>query len=69
MDHRLTRSSRWALVGALLAITLFQAGGALLAYRPATALLLARPQALGHHLSARVGAGVQTVATLAEVVR
>ncbi len=68
MDGRVARSSRWALAGAVLAIALFQVGGALLAYRPANALLLACPQALGHHLSVRVGAGLEAVVTLAEVV-
>lgn len=69
MHYRLARPSRWAFAGAVLAIALFQAGGALLAYRPATALLLACPQALGQNLSAYVGVDLKAVATLAEVVR
>lgn len=64
--NRAFNSPRWALTAAVCAIAVFQAGGALLAWRPSAALLLACPDTLSL-LAVPLASGLNAILPLKEL--
>ena len=69
MNGRVGISPRWALTAAVCAIAVFHAGGALLAWRPSTALLLACPDTLTHHIARPLASSLRVALPLKELFR
>lgn len=69
MKDRVAILPRWALTAAVCAIAVFQAGGALLAWRPSAALLLACPDTLTHHVAKPLASSLRVALPLKELFR